>query len=74
LVFEVFGVGEGGVIEYENVRKGGTNKINDEAEDPENISGSSLCKGQKGVPGDEIQSQCLPVDVVPRPCAHICPL
>ena len=41
LVLEVFGMGEGGVVEDEEVREGSAHEIDDEAEEPTNLPNST---------------------------------
>lgn len=64
------------MVEDEEVRERGADEVDDEAKDPGQIvrGNSSQDEGEDSIPSDEIQSQCLSVDVVSRPCAHISPL
>lgn len=73
MVFEVFRVGEGGMVENEDVGEGCADKVYYEAKKPTEIvsEGLEARKLQKDRPCDKIQRQGLPPYVIPWPSAHV---
>ena len=73
LVLEVFWVSEGGVVEDEVVGRGGADKVDDQAKCPVALSEHVRARVRQGSgsPGDQEQTQGLPVERVSRPGALI---
>lgn len=79
MISKIFGVSEGGVVENEEIRKASEDKVDEQAEDPDEYWASATDRhGKKErwsecLPNDQIQAQRLPTYTVAGPCAHICP-
>jgi hypothetical protein len=72
LVFEVFRVGEGCMVEDEEVGCGRADKVDDETEDPAAVQYRlRACGIRSSSPGNEVQAQGLSAESVSGPCALV---